>query len=112
MQELNEITMRLGQMKSIISISLSAALLAGFAPPAFAYDYTNAPAFQPTEQEQLVATLQDASDQARVAAQESKNHQPFAGKTEEIDSLIQRIQNGQPVSSAEINDALTPATIY
>jgi hypothetical protein len=64
---------------------------------------TNRDTYLPTQQKQLIAQLQDASFQARVASQGSKNHPPFAGKTQEIESLIQRIQTGWQVSPMEID---------
>ncbi|MGO9452262.1 MAG: hypothetical protein ACLQDV_14655 [Candidatus Binataceae bacterium] len=98
-------------MKPIVAISLSAALLISLSIPALAME-CNPGANIPTQHQKLIARLQDASDQARVAAQENKNHPPFAGKSYEIDSLIQRIQSGERVSIAEIDQALTPIAIH
>lgn len=110
-------------MKSIISMTLSAALVLGMSLPAIAgsvgveRSYTTTTTFQtgayanPYEAQQDLARLQQASDQARVAAQGSKNHEPFTNRSYEIDSLIHKIQNGEPVQQSQIDGALEPVVL-
>ena len=100
-------------MKSIISITASAAFVLGLAIPALAGPIGIERASMvtsPQAQEDLVL-LQNASGEAQVAAQGSKNHPPFTYRSYDIDQLISRIQNGDPVSQAEVDQALQPVIL-
>jgi hypothetical protein len=94
----------------MLQFHFQSALLITLTVPGLAADYTQSLRV-PEQQQQLIAQLQDTSARARIAAQENKTHPPFAGKSYENDSLIQRIQSGMMVSPIEIEQALTPVSV-
>ena len=100
-------------MKSIVSITASAAFVLGLAMPVLAgpvgiQRQVIVPRWQA---QQELPRLQSASDQAQVAAQGSKNHLPFTYRSYDIDRLIAKIQNGEPVTQAQIDWALQPVVL-
>jgi hypothetical protein len=102
-------------MKRLTTILSATAVIATFALPAFAASpgisrsYTTAVQPDPT----VIAELQDASDAAqRQALQGNKNNLEFRRKSYEIDQLIQRMKNGQPVAPSELDQALEPARVW
>jgi len=103
-------------MKSIISISIAGAPLccSPFAMPAMAGPAgVERPAYQtPCERHEVLRELEQASGPARVAAHENKNHPPYINRAYEIDVLIRKIKAGEPVSQDEVDQALTPITVY
>jgi hypothetical protein len=111
-------------MKSIVSITLSAAFVLGMALPAIAgpvgmqrsyttttTTYQDTAYATPWQAYEDLAQLENASGEARVAAQGSKNRSPFMNRSYEIDSLIQRIENGEPVQQSRVDDALQPIVL-
>jgi hypothetical protein len=103
-------------MKKVKTIALASALTLTFALPAFAASpgisrsYT-ATAVQPDPT--VIAELEDASQAAqRQALEGNKNNLEFRRKSYEIDQLIQRMKNGQPVTPEELDQALEPARVW
>ena len=108
-------------MKNLGRISAVAALIAGLAMPAWAgpigvrttevYRTTTTTVVSPNPQ--LIADLQEASQDAlRDGRNGNKNNPYFAQKSEEIDSVIDRLEAGQPVEIAEIDQALAKPDLY
>lgn len=100
-------------MKSIIAMSASAAFVLGLAIPALAgpVGMERAPIASSVQAQEDLALLANASGEARVAAQGSKNHQPFTYRAYDIDKLKSKIQNGEPVSQAQVDQALQPVVL-
>jgi hypothetical protein len=103
-------------MKRLTTILSATAVIATFALPAFAASpgisrTYNTTTVQPDPT--VIAELQDASDAAqRQALQGNKNNLEFRRKSYEIDQLIQRMKNGQPVAPSELDQALEPARVW
>ena len=100
-------------MKSITSITASVAFLIGLALPALAgpVGIERQPIVTSWHAQADLEKLQSASGQAAVAAQGSKNHLPFTYRSYDINKLISRIQNGEPVSQAQVDQALQPVVL-
>ena len=100
-------------MKSIISITASAAFVLGLALPALAgpVGWGRAPIASSYQAQEDLAMLANASGEAKAAAQGSKNHLPFAYRSYDIDKLIAKIQNGEPVTQAQVDRALQPIVL-
>lgn len=99
-------------MKSYKTIGTSIALIVGLSAPAFAGPVGISRSNAPTAQnEALMAQLGAASNQAARAGRYNKNNGEFALKRAEINELIDRMKNGQPVAPEEIDKALQPARV-
>ena len=62
---------------------------------------------------QTIADLEQASEAAqREARTGNKNNLAFGQKSYQIDSLIGRMQSGQPVDQAQIDNALQPVRVW
>ncbi len=62
---------------------------------------------------QLVAKLQDASQEAlRNGRNGNKNNPAFGQKSAQIDDLIDRLKSGEQVDPSEIDKALEPAHVW
>jgi hypothetical protein len=60
-----------------------------------------------------IARLQDAADKAqRDALDGNKNNLEFRRKNYEIEQVIARLEEGQPVPESEVDDALTPVHVW
>src|SRR5882762_1941996 len=59
-----------------------------------------------------IAKLESASAEAQRQARDNKNNLEFRRKGYEIDQLIDRMKSGQKVDPAELDKALTPATVW
>ncbi len=107
-------------MKSLTRISAAAALVALFAMPAWAgigqttYTYrTTTTTYTTQPNAQLIADLQEASDNAlRDGRNSNKNNPYFAQKSARIDNVIARLEAGRQVSSEEIDRALAKPDLY
>ena len=62
---------------------------------------------------QAISELQQASEAAqREARTGNKDNLAFGQKSYQIDSLIGRMQSGQPVDQAQIDNALQPVRVW
>lgn len=108
-------------MKTLSIISATALLAAMFAIPAWA---DSVDAGKPTSAAQasygqtrvdpnLIAQLQEASDQAvREGRNGNKNNPVFGQKSAQIKDLIERLKSGQKVDPADIDQAFEPARVW
>ena len=88
-----------------IALTLSTPALAGSVGISKTY------ATQPDPQ--TIAELQQASEAAqREARTGNKDNLAFGQKSYQIDSLIGRMQSGQPVDQAQIDNALQPVRVW
>jgi hypothetical protein len=89
----------------VFALTLSAPALAGSVGISRTY------ATQPDPQ--TIADLQQASVAAqREARTGNKDNVAFGEKSYQIDSLIGRMQRGQQVDQAQIDDALQPVRVW
>jgi hypothetical protein len=101
-------------MKTQSKILLAAVLATAIASPAFAGPVGIMRA-NPTAQVDpaTVAELQSAADQTRQEALNgNKNNLAFRRKDYEIEQLIAKIQDGQPVQDAQVDEALQPVHVW
>jgi hypothetical protein len=62
---------------------------------------------------ELIAQLQEASDEAvREGRTGNKNNPVFGQKNAQINDLIERLESGQKVDPTEIDRALEPARVW
>ncbi len=88
-----------------IALTLSSSALAG--PVGVSRTYATQP------DPQTISELQQASDAAqREARNGNKDNLAFGRKSYQIDQLIGRMQSGQPVEQAQIDDALQPVRVW
>ena len=88
-----------------IALTLSAPALAG--PIGVSRTYATQP------DPQTISELQQASKAAqREARTGNKDNPAFGRKSSQIDSLIGRMQSGQQVDQAQIDDALQPVRVW
>jgi hypothetical protein len=106
-------------MKTLSTISAAAALATTFAIPAWAGPVgmgrtaPGAQAAQTQVRSQLIANLQEASDEAvREGRNGNKNNPVFLQKSVQINDLIGRLKSGQRVDPSEIDQALEPARVW
>ena len=101
-------------MKSIISLSASAAFVLGLAIPALAgsVGVDRGQIVTPYQAQEDLALLQNAQGQARVVAQENKNRPPYINRAHDLDVLVHKLQNNEPVSQEEVDQALQPINSF
>ncbi len=108
-------------MKTLSTISAAAALAVAFVIPAWAGPVgmgRTAPEAQARSAQtqvnlELIANLQEASDQAvREGRNGNKNNPVFGQKSAQINDLIERLKSGQKVNPAEIDQAFEPARVW
>jgi hypothetical protein len=108
-------------MKTLSTISAAAVLATMFAIPAWAGPVgmgrtspeTQANMAQTQVNPELIAQLQEASDQAvREGRTGNKNNPVFGQKSAQINDLIERLKSGQKVDPAEIDQAFEPARVW
>jgi hypothetical protein len=108
-------------MKALSTISAAALLATTFAIPAWAGPVgmgRTAPEAQAnTAQTQvgpeLISQLQEASVAAvREGRNGNKNNPVFGQKSAQINDLIERLNSGQKVDPAEIDQAFVPARVW
>lgn len=88
-----------------LALTLSAPAFAG--PVGVSRSYTTEP------NPQTIADLQQASEAAqREARTGNKGNLAFGQKSYQIDQLIGRLQAGQRVDQAQIDNALQPARVW
>ena len=108
-------------MKNLARISAVAAFLATIAVPAWAgpvgvrttevYRTTTTTVSNPNPQ--LIAELQQASQDAiREGRNGNKNNPYFGQKAAQIDNVIDRLDEGRPVTMAQIDRALARPDLY
>jgi hypothetical protein len=88
-----------------IALTLSSPALAG--PVGISRTYATQP------NPQTISELQQASEAAqREGRTGNKDNPAFGQKSYQIDSLIGRMQSGQPVDQAQIDNALQPVRVW
>ena len=88
-----------------IALTLSSSALAG------TVGFSRTYAAQPDPQ--TISELQQASEAAqREARTGNKDNLAFGRKSYQIDSLIGRMQSGQQVDQAQIDEALQPVRVW
>ena len=108
-------------MKTLSMISAAAMLAASLSVPAWAGpvgmerttpETQTAPAETQANPE-LIGKLQDASQKAlRDGRNGNKNNIEFGRKSAQIDDLVERLESGQHVDPAEIDQALQPVHVW
>ena len=101
-------------MNKVKTILFASAATAAFALPAFAAPVGVSRTYTTVQPDPtVIAELEDASQAAqRQALEGNKNNLEFRRKSYEIDQLIQRMKNGQPVTPEELDQALEPARVW
>jgi hypothetical protein len=101
-------------MKRIPSLFAATFIATTFATSALAAPVGVARSYGTVQPDQTtIAELQDASQAAhRDALDGNKNNLEFRRKSYEIDQLIERMKNGQPVDSADLDKALEPTHVW
>jgi hypothetical protein len=101
-------------MKLQSKIAVAAILATALATPAFAGPVGTSRNFQTAAPDSYtVAELQDAAQQARQDAMTgNKNNLEFRRKNYEIDQVIAKLQSGQPVDQAQIDESLQPVHVW
>jgi hypothetical protein len=73
----------------------------------------DAQATTPTVDQETIAQLEDASNQALADGRNgNKNNLEFRRKSYEIDLLVDRLKSGQQVDPAEIDKAMAPVHVW
>ena len=100
-------------MKTYSKILLSAVLSTAIASPAFAGPVGMRPDSTAQVDPATVAELQTAEVQTRQEAMNgNKNNLAFRRKDYEVEQLIAKIQGGQPVQDAQVDEALQPVHVW
>ena len=100
-------------MNKISKTLIAMAAFTTLALPAFAGTIPSDPRRQTVPPSQAaIAKLESASAQAQRQGRDNKNNLEFQRKSYEIDQLIDRMKSGQNVDPAELDKALTPATVW
>ena len=100
-------------MKKLSTIFAAGTIALALSAPAFAgsVGISRSDATQPNDQ--TIAELQQASQAAqREARTGNKDNLAFGQKSVQIDQLIGRMQDGQPVAQAQIDNALEPVRVW
>jgi hypothetical protein len=101
-------------MKLQSKIAMAAILATAIATPAFAGAVGTSRNFNTASADPAtIAELQDASQQALQDARTgNKNNLAFRRKSYEIDQTIAKIESGQPVDQAQIDQSLAPVHVW
>lgn len=101
-------------MKKLSTIIAAGAIALTLSSSAFAGPVGVSRAAYATQPDpQTIAELQQASEAAqREARTGNKDNLAFGQKSYQIDSLIGRMQSGQPVDQAQIDNALQPVRVW
>ena len=100
-------------MKTISTISAAGAIALTLSAPALAGSAGISRTYATQPDSQTIAELQQASEAAqREARTGNKDNLAFEQKSYQIDSLIDRIQSGQHVDPAQIDNALVPVHVW
>ena len=100
-------------MKTISTIIAAGAIALTLSAPALAGSVGISRTYATQPNQQTIAELQQASEAAqREARTGNKDNVAFGEKSYQIDSLIGRMQSGQQVDQAQIDEALQPVHIW
>ena len=100
-------------MKKLSTIFAVGTIALALSAPAFAGSVGISRNYPTQPDVQTIAQLQQASEAAqREARTGNKDNVAFGEKSYQIDSLIGRMQNGQHVDQAQIDDALQPVHVW
>jgi hypothetical protein len=100
-------------MKKLSTIFAVGTIALALSAPAFAGSVGISRSYPTQPDVQTIAQLQQASEAAqREARTGNKDNVAFGEKSYQIDSLIGRMQSGQQVDQAQINDALQPVRVW
>ena len=100
-------------MNKISATLITMAAVTTLALPAFAGRVPDDPSrFEAQRNQATIAKLESASTEAQRQARQNKYNLEFQRKGYEIDQLIERMKSGQKVDPAELDKALTPATVW
>ncbi len=100
-------------MKKLSTIFAAGTIALALSAPAFAGPVGVSRSYTTQPDHQTIADLQQASEAAqREARTGNKDNLAFGRKSYQIDQLIGRIQSGQQVDQAQIDDALRPVWIW
>jgi hypothetical protein len=99
-------------MKKLSTIFAAGTIALALSAPAFAGSVGISRSY-PSPDVQTIAELQQASQAAqREARTGNKDNLAFGRKSVQIDQLIGRMQDGQPVAQAQIDNALEPVRVW
>ena len=101
-------------MKLQSKIAMAAIFATAIATPAFAGPVGTSRNFQNAQPDSVtVAELQDAAQQAQHDAMTgNKNNLAFRRKNYQIEQVIAKIENGQPVEQDQIDASLQPVHVW
>jgi hypothetical protein len=100
-------------MKKLSTILAAGTIALALAAPAFAGSVGISRSYSNRPNVQTIAELQQASEAAqREARTGNKENLAFGRKSYQIDSLIGRMQSGQQVDQAQIDNALQPVRVW
>jgi hypothetical protein len=100
-------------MKKLSTIIATGAIALTLSSSAFAGPVGVSRAYATQVDPQTIAELQQASEAAqREARTGNKDNLAFGQKSYQIDSLIGRMQSGQQVDQAQIDNALQPVRVW
>jgi len=100
-------------MKKLSTIFAAGAIAMTLSAPAFAGSVGISRTYATQPNTQTIAELQQASEAAqREARTGNKDNLAFEQKSYQIDSLIGRMQSGQQVDQAQIDEALQPVHVW
>jgi len=100
-------------MKKLSTIMAAGAIALTLSSSAFAGPVGVPRTYAAQVDPQAISELQQASEAAqREARTGNKDNLAFGQKSYQIDSLIGRMQSGQPVDQAQIDNALQPVRVW
>ncbi len=100
-------------MKKLSTILAAGTLALALSAPAFAGSVGISRTYRTQPDTQTIAELQQASEAAqREARTGNKENLAFGRKSVQIDQLIGRMQSGQQVDQAQIDNALEPVWVW
>src|SRR5229473_4401139 len=100
-------------MKKLSTIMAAGAIAVTLSSSAFAGPVGVPRTYATQVDPQTIAELQQASEAAqREARTGNKDNLAFGQKSYQIDSLIGRMQSGQQVDQAQIDNALQPVRVW
>ena len=100
-------------MKKLSTIMAAGAIALTLSSSAFAGPVGVSRTYATQVDPQTISELRQASDAAqREARTGNKDNLAFGQKSYQIDSLIGRMQSGQPVDQAQIDNALQPVRVW
>ena len=100
-------------MKKLSTIFAAGTIALALSAPAFAGSVGIPRSYSTQPDVQTIAELHQASEVAqREARTGNKDNLAFGYKSAQIDELISRMQSGQQVDQAQIDEALQPVRVW